>query len=547
MYDNFFQTVNNLYIIIYARLSKEECGKSKEDQSKSIKNQINICRKFIEEEKRIYSNCQFKIVDILNDDGISGTTFDRNDFKKLINLIETKQANMVITKDLSRLGRDHIKTDDYIEKWFPEHNVRYVSILENVDTYADCVSNDIAPIINWSNDNFAKITSKKIKKQFEVLRNEGKWTGGEPPIGYQIDPKQKYHFIKEPYGEEVVKKIFDLAKNNYSLDAISNILIKDKIPIPTVIKGNKRIMNNDLIELWSTNTIKKILQNEIYLGHMIQGKTTRLNHKSKTTIYLPKEKWIKIENTHEPIIDKQTFDTVQRLIKSNKNKTIKTYDYLLKGLIRCSECNHSIGIQHYSNRKNNYTICNYYRKYGRKKNICSSHRFQYELLEEIVLKNIKDECFKFVDTTNFINILKNKVQINNEETDIKLQIDTFNKEIEKLNRQIDIIYEDKLNRLITVEQYQRIVKKKQDSINYFKEKIKYNKNKLIIVEQKNNSEPDYQKIINNFLNLKNINKSIITKLIDAIYINENGTINIHYNFINPKSATSIPKQLDRSS
>ena len=161
MYDNFLRAVKCFLIIIYARLSKEELGKSKEEQSKSIKNQINMCKRFIEAEQKEYPNIQFKIVAILKDDGVSGTTFDRDDFNELVRKIEAQQANMVITKDLSRLGRDHIKADDYIENWFPEHNVRYVSIMESVDTYADTVSNEVAPLINCSNEHFARQTSQK--------------------------------------------------------------------------------------------------------------------------------------------------------------------------------------------------------------------------------------------------------------------------------------------------------------------------------------------------------------------------------------------------
>ena len=336
LYDNLLRQVTVLYIIIYARLSKEEKDKqTPEEQSKSIQNQIEICHEYIEEEKKEYPNCQFVIVEELYDDGVSGTTFDRDDFNKLVKLIESKKANMVITKDLSRLGRDHIETDNYIEKWFPEHNVRYVSILESVDTYdSENTSNDIAPIINWSNDQFAKTTSKKIRKEFKKMMLKGQWTGGEPPLGYQKDPNDKHHFIIEETGAEIVKRIFELALEGKTSNEISAILIKEKVPIPTLIKGYKRRLNEDLKELWSEDTIRSILQNEMYLGHMVQGKTTRLNYKSKKIIYLPKSDWIKIKHTHQPIIDKKDFDSVQLLIKSNKNKTTASYDYLLKGLIK---------------------------------------------------------------------------------------------------------------------------------------------------------------------------------------------------------------------
>jgi DNA invertase Pin-like site-specific DNA recombinase len=533
MFDNFMRVVKILNIIIYARLSKEEQGKSKEEQSRSIKNQIDMCKKFIEDEQKAYPKCQFKIAAILKDDGVSGTTFDRNDFNKLISKIESNQANMVITKDLSRLGRDHIKADDYIENWFPEHNVRYVSIMESVDTYADTVSNEVAPLINWSNEHFARQTSKKIKGTFLDYRKKGKWTGGEPPLGYQIDPHDKYHFIIEPKGAEIVKRIFALAKENKSLEDIANTLIKEKVPIPSVIKGTKRKLNQDIIEIWNSGSIKDILGSEMYIGNMVQGKTTRLNHKSKTIVYLPKEQWSIVENTHEPIIDKQTFDSVQLLIKSNRNKTMKTHDYLLKGMIKCAECGHSISIQHYKERKNNYTICNYYRKYGSKKEVCTSHRQTYEDLEKLVLKTIKEECLKYVDSTNFANKLKDKEQSQQIQTDIKLKIDKCNREIIKLEKQKDIIYNDRLTGDISIEDYKRRTKSINDSIEYEQNNLKRLNETLQEIINKNIVKIEYSKIVKEFLALKKPNKIVITKLIDVIYLSENGTIDIHFKVQKP--------------
>ncbi len=523
MYDNFLRLVNVINYVIYARLSKEEQGKSREDQSRSIKNQIKVCQNYIEEEKRIYLNCKFIEVAILKDDGVSGTTFNREDFNKLVKLIEQKEANMVITKDLSRLGRDHIQTDDYLEKWFPEHNVRYVSVMENIDTYVDSVSNEIAPIINWSNENFARQTSKKIKKTFKEYRKEGKWTGGEPPLGYKKDPQNKYHFLIDEKGKEIVQRIFNLALENKSPDKIAKILINEKVPLPTVIKKNKRKLN---VNLWSNNTIKSILKNEMYLGHMIQGKTTRLNHKSKKIIYLPKTQWDIVKNTHEPIIDNNTFNNVQLLFKTNKNKTIKSYDYLLKGLIKCKECGHSISIQTYPKRKKCYTVCNYYRKYGSKKNVCTAHRFNYKDLEKLVLTNINKECFKYINKNNLIEMLNNYQQNNQAINNIKNNINKSYQEITKLEKQINEIYNDKLEGIITKEQYQNITKNKYETLEYEKKKIKRYSDNLKEVKNKTTKE-DYDNIINNFFSL-NSNRLIILNLIDVIYLSENGNIDIYY-------------------
>ena len=535
MFDNMLRQVTILYIIIYARLSKEEKDKqSVEEQSKSIQHQFEICREYIEEEQKEYPNCQFIIVEELYDDGISGTTFDRADFNKLVKLIENKKANMVITKDLSRLGRDHVETDNYIEKWFPEHNVRYVSILESVDTYdTDNVSNDIAPLINWSNDQFAKTTSKKIRKEFKKMMRQGKWVGGEPPLGYQQDPKDKYHFIIEPVGAEIVKRIFKLALEEKTTEEISDILIDDKVPIPTIIKGNKRDLNVDLKDLWSADTIRDILRNKMYLGHMVQGKTTKLNYKSKKIIYWPEEDWIVVENMHEPIIKESDFNSVQLLIKSNKNTTTNTHDYLLKGMIKCKECHHSIGIQHFNKRNNNYTGCSYYRKYGSKKDVCTAHRFHYEELEKLVIKSIKKECMQFVDSTNFADKLKDKEQSKQLLTDLKLNIDKSNRKISKIEKQIDTIYEDKLNGIIDDEQYKRLVKNKQDDIIFEKNKLEQYQKDLESITAKKIVEPNYNKTVKDFLAMKKPNKIIIGKLIDKIELSEDGTIDIHYKVQNP--------------
>ncbi len=529
MYDNFLRFIKVINYIIYARLSKEEQGKSREDQSRSIKNQIKVCQNYIEEEKKNYPNCKFKEVAILKDDGVSGTTFNREDFNKLVKLIEEKAVNMVITKDLSRLGRDHIQTDDYIEKWFPEHNVRYVSIMENIDTYGDLISNEIAPIINWSNENFARQTSKKIKKTFKEYRQEGKWTGGEIPLGYKKDPQNKYHFIVDEQGKEIVKRIFNLALENNSINKIVTILRKEHIPLPSVIKKNQRNLNTNL---WSSNTVKAILQNEMYLGHMVQGKTTRLNHKSKKIIYLPKENWDIVKNTHEPIIDKETFNNVQLLFKTNKNKTFKSHDYLLKGLIKCQECNHTISIQTYPNRKTCYTVCNFYRKYGNQKKLCTAHRFNYYELEKLILKDIKENCLKFLDKNKLIKIVKdfekNDQRINN----IKRNINKSKQEITKLNHQIAEIYNDKLEKIISKEQYQNITKSKYETLHYEKKKLlRYMAN---LKEINNNKiKTDYNKIIEDFLNLNN--KLIILNLIDVIYLNQDGIIDIYYKIQKPNN------------
>lgn len=519
MYDSLLKKVHELKIIIYARLSKEEEKQSFQEQSKSIKNQIELCREFIENEKNEYLDCKYTIIDELYDDGVSGTTFDREDFNKVIKLIENKKVNMLITKDLSRLGRDHILTDNYIEKWFPENNVRYVSILEGIDTYNyESISNDIAPIINWSNDQFAKTTSKKIRKQFQKMMKNGIWTGGEPPLGYKLENK---HFVIDENGSNIVKRIFKLALEGKKSSDICKILNEQKIPLPSLMKKSNRKIN---INLWSLHTINRILKNEIYIGNMVQGKTTKLNYKSNKIIYLPKNEWNIIKNTHEAIIDQQTFENVQILLKSNKNKIKNSYNYLLKGLMYCQECNHTIGIQHFNNRRVNYTICNLYRKYGKKSNLCTAHRFKYEEIEQLVLDNIKKDLKDELDYNYLIDLLKKDNFNNNSELLNDIEISKNN--IKKYQKYIDIIYQDKLDGIISKEEFLRIKSNQLLLIAEENKKIEENTDKL----KKNKKKINYQEIVEDFLNLKNINNLIINKLVNKILINSYGEIEIYYSY-----------------
>ena len=542
MRDNLFRIVSVFYIIIYARLSKEEEGKTTEEQSKSIQNQIDICKRYIEDEKQKYPNIKFEVVAELFDDGISGTTFERDDFKELIKLIENKKANMVITKDQSRFGREHIESDNYMERWFPEHNVRYVAVLDGVDTYVpESANNDMAPIKNWMNEMYAKHTSRAVKATKRENAKKGIWNGGEPPLGLQIDSNNEGSLIIEPVGAEIIKRIFNLALENKSINQIADILIKEKVPIPTILKGNKRCLNLDLVDLWNTRTIRDLLENEMYKGTMVQCKTTTLSHKSKKIIYLPKEDWIRVPNKVPPIIEESKFDNVQLLIGTNRNTTTNSHDYLLKGILRCRECHHSISIQHYNNRKNNYTICNYYRKYGKRKGVCTAHRFIYEDLEKLVLNSIKKECLKYVNDTNFASKLKNKKHSKELQTSLKLKINKCKREITKLNKYLDKMYKRLDTGIIGKEQYIRLRKETEEAITYHKKNINYYEKELQEVIDKSGEEPNYSKIIKDFLSLKKPNKILITKLIKVIYISEDGQVDIHYKVKNPNKDIAITK------
>lgn len=320
-------------VALYIRLSKED---QKPGESESITNQRSILTRFAESQK-------LTIVEEYVDDGISGTTFNRPSFIRMIEDIESKKVNMVITKDLSRLGRDYIQTGYYLEKYFPENRVRYISILDNVDTGIDSSSNDITPFRSILNDMYAKDISKKIKSVKHNNQELGKFIGGKAPYGYKFPPDTTHSFIIDEEVAPIVRRIFNEAKSGKSCRAIALDLSIDGIPTPSQYAVSKGYKMTKVAPHWSDPRIREILLNEVYIGNMVQGRMKKINYKSKINFRLPKDQWKIVEGTHEPIIDESTFIKAKEMIETRKQTRVKSHDYLLKGLIYCHECRKKMG------------------------------------------------------------------------------------------------------------------------------------------------------------------------------------------------------------
>lgn len=290
---------NNKYKVgSYIRLSKEDSSIDKKNshESESIINQRNLISKFL-----IDNN--FCLYDEYVDDGYSGTNFERPEFQRLLNDIELKKINMVITKDLSRLGRDYIQSGYYIEQYFPSKNVRYISILDNIDTAFDSTNNDIAPFKVLFNDMQSKDTSRKIRSILKIKKQQGLFLGSRACYGYKKDKNNKYKLVIDRKQASVVKEIFMLKLDGKSIFKISEILNKKNIKTPSFYRKN----NYKKTLKWTKSSVNNILKNPIYTGDMVQGKQRKLNYKSKKRIINSSENWIVVPNTHEAIIDKNIF------------------------------------------------------------------------------------------------------------------------------------------------------------------------------------------------------------------------------------------------
>lgn len=512
-------------VAIYIRLSREDEVKDK-FESESITNQRNFILDYINK-----ADDTFNIYDEYVDDGYSGTNFERPAFKRLINDIEIGKINCVITKDYSRLGRDYIKSGEYLEKYFPKHNIRYIAILDGIDTLYDNISNDFAPFKAVLNDQYAKDISKKVRSSLNSKKKNGKFLGWKAVYGYKLDENDRYKLVIDEEAAKVVKRIFKMAYEGMSCKAIADTLSQEKIPIPSIYGNLNRGIKSSSYGLWCSRTISDILKNETYIGNLTQGKRRVINYKIKKEIRVPKEEWIVIKDTHEPIIDKRIFEVVQSMYKSNRNTKKDSKEYLLRGLLFCKECNHKITISTRSDTRA-YISCSYYQKYS-KFNVCTPHTWNYYELEKIVLTELQNLCQKYINIEQLINILEKEGENNQEKANLELKLYNYNLEKNKLIKRKKQIYYDKLDNIISLEEYQKYTNEINNDILLTSNKIKKYQDQIFLLSKESNNKFNYNKIVNDYLLFKKPSKRLIASLINKITVDKNRQVTIEYKIKKP--------------
>ncbi len=514
---------------IYIRLSQEDKDKKYESDSESVSNQKEILRNYCKHNG-------FNLVNEYVDDGYSGTNFDRPGFTKMIEDIKEKKINLIIVKDLSRLGRDHVMTGYYIETYFPEKKVRFISIVENYDSMKNQASNDSSTFIIACNDYYSKQNSLKVRNVLDAKRIAGKFIGSKPCYGYMRDPDDKGHLIPDPKVCEYVKKIFEWRSNEIGISKIATRLSKLGAPTPSEYKNmplSTRLRKKDE---WSAHSVYNILQNRMYTGDMVQHTQTNINYKSKKKINLDENLWIIVENTHEPLVDKETFMLINQK-KKNKNRTYqkrKRPERLLEGLLFCKECGNRLGIL-YRKKQDYWCInCNRYARDPARK-LCEPHFFAYNYFEELVLKEIGkclDSLFKELNYNDLNDeIIK---RTNNNSNDFFIKKKNIEKEQIKINESMQMLYQDRLDGNISLDQYKLLsipIEEKRQNLNKQLEDI----NMEIIKRKQNiNKVPNYTNKIKKLLNLNIPTRDLLFALIERIEAdrNRNITITFKYDILN---------------
>ena len=379
---------------LYCRLSKDDLS---EGDSSSIITQKIMLENYCKTNK-------FGIYDYYIDDGYSGANFNRPEFERMLNDIDSGKINMVITKDLSRLGRDYIMTGYYTEIYFATNNIRYIAITDNYDSLNN--NNDIAPFRNILNDMYARDISRKIKSAKLSRAKQGYYIGSIAPYGYKLDHKNNSRFIVDDEAAKVVRLIFGLAAKGNGSVKISKYLEDKKIICPAEYKslqGSTRFDNcasrNYNKYKWNTATVLKILNDRTYLGEMTCHKTETINYKTKQIKKIPKEGQILTHNAHEKIIDEDLFNKVQEVKKNRYEKTNFTADNIFIGYIRCSACGCRMTFAHRSNGKAYYRCMYSYRHPEAEKHINSIEK---TVIENCIKKKLNTIVKLFNDNDSAI-------------------------------------------------------------------------------------------------------------------------------------------------
>ena len=499
---------NKLKVGIYLRLSNEDKKDFKRD-SESIKNQRNLLHDYIKKQKN------FLLVQEYCDENLSGAGTYRPEFERLINDCKEKKLDIVLCKSQSRFSRDMEIIEKYIHNKFIEWNIRFIGISDNADT--NIIGNKKARQINGLvNEWYLEDVSNNIRSALHTKMKQGELISPFAPYGYEISKTNNNQLIVDPIASTIVKKIFSLYLKGYGFTKIANNLNKEQIPSPSKYKHQKGIKlniisNQPITQIpWNTNAIKNILTNEVYLGNLIQGKRTTTSYKNKKIILKDKNNWIKVENTHEAIIDSKTFYEVQKTKQKRhrpQKKTGTIHPFSKK--VYCLECGKYFRKK--DTKYHTYLVC-------ANPTCKNKSSIRYDKLEQLILKKINNRITTYYDPTLFTKALNTITNKNTEEQInlLKIEKKEILKQIKKNEYYLQNTYQDKIEHIITLKQFKKLNKIYQENDKNDKRKLILTEKKLSTLIKTNNLKTN--NIITTPKKLTTLNQTILKEFIETIKI-----------------------------
>ena len=512
-------------VAIYIRLSREDGDK---EESDSVGNQRKLLTEYVNKQD------DFILYNVYIDDGFTGTNFNRPDFQRMIADIEDGKVNCVVVKDLSRFGRDYIDTGRYLERIFPELGVRFISVTDNIDSIKQAYDM-LLPIKNIFNEQYARDISNKIQATVKSKQKAGEFIGAFTSYGYKKSPVNKNKLVIDEYAADVVRRVFSMYLQGVGKQSIAKALNAEGILCPSEYKklngeNYKNCNRLKTTSYWTYSTIKIMLQNEMYIGNMVQGKKhQRMRSKQRM---VDKENWIRVENTHEPIIDRDTWDKVQKLLtKKHRDIDLETNKNIFAGFIKCGDCGRAMmkNFWRKADGSKSYSFyCGTYKRSG--KGYCTPHTLPFHVLNDIVLGDLKAIIRSVEDLQELVkkqSFTASKIKKSADTELVKLKA-----ELERVKKLKKSIYEDYKDELISKDEYFSYREDYQQKETLYAKQIE-----ALEAKKKDNVTEDIFQTpwLRRLLELKDIeelDRDIVVEMIDEIIVYENRKIKIRYNFGN---------------
>ena len=531
---------NDKITALYCRLSKDD---GTNNESMSISTQKTMLKDYAK--RNGFLNCQFYV-----DDGYSGTNYDRPAFRQLIEDIQDGEVSTLITKDLSRLGRNYLETGTYIEVFFPNHNVRYIAINDGVDSI-DNAQMDITPFRNIINEMYAKDTSRKIKSALHARRMQGKYMATTAPFGYQKDEKDHNHLVIDEVTAPIVELIFSIAEEGVGLHTICNRLRKAKVIKPSFYKKEmfERYTDEEKMYDWDTAYVSKILHDPVYAGNLTVAERPTKTMRSKKRQYIPYAEREVIYGTHEPIIEQNRWNNVQKILESRPpviGESSSGYDNIFRGIIKCADCGSAMLAKVEQKRKRNNVLdktfycCTKYRKFG--KEGCSSHTIEARTVHEVVLADIQKHAGQaLTDRKAMVTEIAERLnlQLSADKEQQKKELRQCKQRVSEIENLYAKLYEDLTRELITEKRFQMLSARFDSEQEELTAKIKELEKSAIADKEQLSSIEHFAEQISGYAGITELNFKIINQLIEKILVSEPVEVDgqkiqrltIHYKFI----------------
>ncbi len=518
-------------IALYIRLSREDWKEDEKALSGSIVEQQKILNEYVE----THFQEEYTIVDSYIDDGLTGTDDTRDSFRRMMVDVEAGKVNCIIVKTLSRAFRNYADQGRYLEQIFPRMGVRFISTGNPfVDSFKDpdAIQNGLEiPINGLMNDRFAAKTSADVRRTFDAKRKRGEFIGAFAPYGYIKDPKNKNSLLVDEEAAQVVRNIFSWFVNGgMSKRAIVKRLNEMGIPNPTMYKSHVQRCNykNPNTETndgyWNTSNVSNLLSNEIYIGNMVQGRTRVISYKVHKVVKTSEDEWYVVPNTHEAIIDRETFEKAQ-LLHSRDTRTApgKRELYLFSGFLRCADCQKSM------RRKTARGLAYYYCRTKINKGLCTNHTIREDKLTQAVLDAIRLQISLVESIAEVMDVVRQTTSIKTQSIRLTGMRKLREEELSRIQVASDSLYLDWKNGDITKDDYRRMKAVFEDKSTKLRDMIE-----SITIEINTadavTSDDAYLAAFMKYKNIQTLDRGILVTLVDTIHIHEGGQITIDFTF-----------------